>query len=335
MLNFLEVSLLGDHYFGHGSRVSFEGLNNGTSWKPFVYRVLVPKVTRAVTEITPTSWRESINNGLYDLRTTSLFVSFKTSMPWLMELFPNKHTIYSRLVCILIVYGCLIGYIIMLQKLSHALFPRTPLIALIAPVVALPVIVALSRPMQYPYDMAVLFLSASCYYCLLTKQFQRYFFLFFLACLNKESAVFIAIFFVFWFFEKMDVRTYVKYALAQAVIFATTKAIITWTYLHNTGHFLERRTERIWAYEWLQMHHISRIAMLLGLVLLLAYRWRDKPPFLKCSLMLIPYALTAYILFGAPGEYRVFFDILPLIILLIAHSLVELSVTSYQSFAAR
>ena len=117
LLNFLEVSLLGDHYYGHGSRVSFEGLNNGTSWKPFVYRLLVPKLTRTVTEMTPTSWRESINDGLYGLRTSSIFVSLKTAMPWLTELFPNKHTIYPRIICILIVYGSLLGFMVMLQKI--------------------------------------------------------------------------------------------------------------------------------------------------------------------------------------------------------------------------
>jgi hypothetical protein len=133
------------------------------------------------------------------------------------------------------------------------------------------------------------------------------------------------LFFVFWFFGRMDWRTYLKYIAIQAAILGTTKGIITYIYRANGGLFLERHMDRIMNYEWYQFHTIHHIVVTGAFVYFLLHRWKQKPDFLKCSIMLIPYAITSYVLFGAPGEYRVFFDILPLIILLISHSLVELS----------
>jgi hypothetical protein len=59
------------------------------------------------------------------------------------------------------------------------------------------------------------------------------------------------------------------------------------------------------------------------LFFLMTYRWQEKPAFLKTGLWLLPLVYMAYVMHGNPGEYRVFFDVLPLIILLATHTLTQ------------
>ncbi len=56
-----------------------------------------------------------------------------------------------------------------------------------------------------------------------------------------------------------------------------------------------------------------------------AYRWRTKPEFLRCGLWLFVPFTVLFLLGGFPGEYRVFYEVLPILVLLTTASVVELA----------
>lgn len=318
MLYFLHGSNLGDVFY----RTQFEATYEGTAWKPFVYRVLIPKATWLIVETTPASWQESINRALYDIKFNPAFSGIRNSLPWLADVYPDPQRIYPRAVMTLLIYGCLWGYIWAIYRLAQAAFPDNRAIHFFAPIFGMLVIPSFSWPFCYVYDIPVLFLSTACYYCIITGKIKPYVVFFTLATLNKESALFIALLFSVWFFRRMNSRQYAMAIATQCVIYVTIKIVLTMSFIPNPGWFLERHVADVLTNDLFSRSGYQRILVIAGLWFLLTFRWQDKPLFLKQLFWMMPIFYLCYILFGMPGEYRAFFDILPLAVLLGTHTLV-------------
>ena len=83
---------------------------------------------------------------------------------------------------------------------------------------------------------------------------------------------------------------------------------------------------------WLHMHLIfletdlvhPAVPVLVGGMALSVYRWHAKPEFLRCGLWLFVPFTVLYLVGGFPGEYRVFYEVLPILVLITTASMVEL-----------
>lgn len=320
LTHFLKVTLLGDAYY----RSAYGKMVEGKAWKPFVYRALVPGVTRAINLATPASVKESVTEGISGMLKNSRIAK---RLGWPKKLFPENANNYARMVTILILYGCLWGYVIFMYKMGTALFPGTTAIRYFAPAFALLAISSFStRPWtQYIYDIPVLFLASGCYYFMLFKRFRWYIAFFTLACLNKETTIFILIFFAIWFYKKLDRETYFGLLAMQVMLYAIIKLALTMIFKHNPGPFLDYSLYMMIQGELLATANYPRILGVAMIFLLLTYRWQQKTDFLKTVFWIFPLMYVAFIIYGRPGEYRVFFDILPLIVLLATHTLMDAS----------
>jgi hypothetical protein len=195
--------------------------------------------------------------------------------------------------------------------------------ACFAPVFGMLLISSFSYPFQYIYDIPVLFLSTACYYYMLKRRFTAYLLMFALACLNKESAVFVFLFFGIWFFNKLDKRSYINLLLLQYLIYALIRIGLVYLYSESPGEYLKNHLFRVLPGDVFTTSQFDRIITLAVMFFLLTYQWAKKPAFLKCGLWLLPAMYVAYLVYGMPHEYRVFFDVLPLPLLLCVHTLVE------------
>ena len=126
MLHFLHSSRLGDTY----DRMEFAAMVSGTAWKPFAYRVLIPRTTLLIADVTPKPWQKSIGNNFKGWLESSKFT--KRALPWLAPLY--EQDTYLRLVASLLVYGCLWGYIVAMYWLAKHLFPAEQAIHYFAPI---------------------------------------------------------------------------------------------------------------------------------------------------------------------------------------------------------
>ena len=319
MLHFLHGSNLGDVFY----RTKFEAMYNGTAWKPFVYRILIPKTTRAIVEATPPDWYKAINDSLYGIKFNPAFDGVRDLFPWLKNVYPDPARIYPRAVMTLLIYACLWGYIWALYRLAGAVFPGNAAIRLFAPVFGLLIIPSFSWQFEYVYDIPVLFLSTLCYYFMATNRMKPYLVAFAFAVLNKESAVFILLFFTFWFFNRLDHRRFVTLWSAQCLIYALIKITLTINYLPNAGWLLEHNVTWVLTSDLFSRSGYLRILVICLGFFLLTFRWQEKPLFLKYVFWIMPFFYAAYMLFGVPGEYRVFLDMMPLLTLLGVHTLIE------------
>ncbi len=327
MGHFLSSSLLGDRYY----RTDYEAMYSGNAWKPFVYRILIPKLTKTIVDSTPIRWQKYANNGVKKWMTDPDTLQVRRTLPWLGTIY-NKKNAYPRLVTTAIIYAALWGYIFMIHQLAASLVPASHAFRWIAPIFAMVAISSFSRPWQYIYDIPVLFLASSCYYFLFTRKLKAYLFCFFLACLNRETAIFIFLFFTIWSYKRFSTSTFVTLWVLQCVFYASIKIILTFTYLQNPGWFLENNFFRVLNQDIFAKANFYRIMAVAMIFYLMTARWTEKPAFLKNGLWVLPVIYLAYMVHGNPGEYRVFFDLLPLLILLATHTLTEVTELSRAPF---
>lgn len=319
MLHFLHGSNLGDVFY----RTQFEAMYSGTAWKPFVYRVLIPKTTRAIVEATPQGWQQGINDSLYSIKFNPAFDGIRSLFPWLKDVYPDPNRIYPRAVMTLLIYGCLWGYIWAMYQFAGAMFPGNTAVQLFTPIFGMLIIPSFSWQFEYVYDIPVLFLSTTCYYLMATNRFKPYIIFFTLAVLNKESSVYILLLFGLWFFNRLDHKRFVILWTAQCLIYALIKATVTMIYLRNPGWYLEHNVTWVMTSDLFSRSGYTRILMIALTFFLLTFRWQEKPLFLKYIFWVAPFFYAAYVMFGVPGEYRVFFDMLPPMILLGVHTLID------------
>jgi len=318
MSYFFQNSSLGDAY----PRTRFDAMIDGYASKPFIYRQLVPIFVRAIDRITPPDARGDVNNWVENIKTNKDYREFRRYTPWLEATFPLKITHYKRLVASIIIFTFLLLYMAVIFALGRKLFPNYPAVALLAPPFAMMAITSFGYQWQYIYDIPCLCLSTACFYFMYTQRFRLYLMVFFLSCLNKETAIFSMIFFAIWHVDKLGNKKFAVLWALQCAIYLSIKTILTVEYLNNPGYFLEQNMIVVLARDVLAEANLPKILLMAMMWFLFSHHWQDKPEFLKKSLWLLPMMYAAYFLYGYPMEYRVFFDLHGPLVLLATHTLV-------------
>lgn len=317
MTRFTVASSMGDSYW----RAQLGDMVAGKAMKPYVYRALVPTVAGLIVAATPSSVRGAVNDQLADLRGVDVVKGIMNARPAIKNAFANN-VLYVRFIVMSLVYGCLIGYIILLYKMGDYFYPQSWAMALASPVVGLIMIPGFTYPTMYIYDFAVLFLSAACFYTMALQRWRGYLFCFFLATLNKETSFFIFVFFTLWYLPRLDTPRYIRLWSAQAAIFLAIKTALWINFIGNAGVFLESYQD--WQIGLaLEGYNYRFLMVIFMMYFLLVFRWQEKPLFARYVLWLMPMMYLAYIMYGFPNEFRVFFDLFPLLVILVTHTLVE------------
>lgn len=317
-LHTMQRFLLSSNFGDTNSRVTLSAMVNGYAHRPFVYRALVPKMIDLVVKSTPTDTRTAINTTLQQ----NFYANLLGARPALRATLAENGILYMRAVMASIIYLCLWGYIFLLYKLGALFFPKQWAMALFMPIVGLVMITAFADRGLFIYDFPVLFLCAACYYCLARQRWGWYFFWFILACFNKETTIFLFAFYTFWYFSRLDAKPFITYWTLQWIIFVVIRLFIVITFMNNPGFFLEDHMN--WQISALFAgYNFKELSIYFVIIFLLTYHWRTKPLFARYVLTIFPLAYISYFVYGVPGEYRVFYDLFPLLTVLICDTLVR------------
>jgi hypothetical protein len=317
LARFAYVSGFGDSWRG----ATLEGMVQGTAERPYVYRILVPQIIGGIVRLTPALLQDAVNQKLA-VWLEDEAVRGLLAKPRMQGLYERPDLLYMRLVAGLVLMLLAAGYAVALYRLGSCLFPQQWALALFTPVIGLLIPPALMQPTVYLYDMAVLALSAACYCALATHRWRWYYFFFILACVNKETSLFMLLFYTLWFFPRLDTRRFIAHWAAQLALFVAIRGAIYRHFADNPGEFL-KSDYRDWHINTLLAGY-DAMALIIGLaaVFLLTFRWNEKPAFARYGLLILAMMGSAFFLFGRPGEYRVFFDVVPLLAVLAAHTLI-------------
>ncbi|MFO0388612.1 MAG: hypothetical protein ACK502_02685 [Alphaproteobacteria bacterium] len=320
MGRYLLSSNLGDTWRG----ATVEQMVNGTAERPYVYRRLVPVITFIVREATPSSLQNWVNVNVSqfanDLNTTQVMAVHKRMFRQALE---KTDGFFMRTISAGIAFACLLGFVFATYRLTVALFPHMTGLHLSAPIVGLLMVPALLVPTAFIYDLPALGLAAGCYYALAVKNWRWFFIWFVLACVNKETAIFLTIFYCLCYRSlSLTRREYFGFLLLQLIVFVIIRGVIYWQFMDNPGIFLASSYSPQQAALWLDGYGYKALVTYLTIFFLLVFGWNEKPLFIRHGITLFMVIYVAYFLFGRPGEYRVFLDVVPLISIMIAHTLI-------------
>ena len=311
------------------------GVDWSTEWSPagevrkppVAYRLLIPAVTQVARSVMPGFVKEAVTPLLIKGRDTGfvrqcLSWDYDGHLPQIGDAY-----IFDSFVKIGVIYAFLLAFIWMLYVLARALFPESTLYALLAPALALLVMVPFEKLYAYSYDFSELFFSCACFYLLLKERWRAYLVCLALAMFNKETTMFIMFFYFIWFYGKMPRKRYLQLGLLQIAICVLIEGMVRYYTMGNLfvytqdAHFIQFRRviPFMIGYDYTTAIHI----VILGV--LMTYRWMDKPAFLRVGSWVVGVNVGAFLLTCNPGEYRDLYFSLPVWILLATHTLVSLS----------
>jgi hypothetical protein len=307
-------------------RAMFPDMVFGNAHKPYVYRTLVPSTIRALQAVVP----QTIRNGLVEtVDQQAGIASMFERLGW-----ETEYAIEYGLV-VIILFVSLIGFIGAVQYLYEGLYGGPKgygrQIGLIAAVGLLPLL----KYYNYIYDFPQLFLITLALGLLVRRNWSLYLVVFVFCCFNKETSILLVMvfFLYYWGNIKTDRTEYMKLLIVQLALFVLIKGILTYIYHDNPGSFIEFH---LYDYNLIRLRKIKPFALLLwggGVSFLLFYQWLKKPKFLRVSLMMLLPLVGLTLFLGFIDEWRDYFEVYPVLVLLAAHTVGKLAGLSMEEAA--
>ncbi len=294
-------------YFGDDGLVSRFA---GTAPRPYCYRVLTDWLLRGVTDV-----------GLTRIRIGPLDAVVRVAQA-------SQHAVPAAsfeqikaygLVATLLAFGFMLLVFLAALRLLHSYFWATLTVLLASLIVNSIQLQGYSQP----YDFSTLFFSALLFW-LMTRENEKLFSAWFpLACLAKESLYLLVIASVFASYRRQPIRNILGH-----LTFRTAAFIIIYGWqrsafaanagapmYHNIPGHIHMLVEHVDIYDvWSALFAFSLPFFSLPL----------KHPALKGGLCVLPVLGILYIWGGNPGEFRIIFELLPIVIISAMDSLKRL-----------
>ncbi|NBO19207.1 MAG: hypothetical protein EBV03_08305 [Proteobacteria bacterium] len=174
---------------------------------------------------------------------------------------------------------------------------------------------------SFSYDFAELFFSSALLYLLYIQRWWLYLACFLLACLTKETVIFSVFFFAIWGFSRVPKRSYLLLLAVQMVLYAAVRLGLAAYYEHTDGFLYTNRSMLVM--QWMMYYGYDNVMTIIGTLLLLAYRWQEKPLLWRMALWMLVPNFFAYLIIGNGPEYRAFYWSMPSMILLASHTIMQ------------
>lgn len=282
----------------------------GTAHRPFVYRALVPGMVRVITPVLP---EDAFQDSSF---VRSAFALFDWEMPYARE----------YMVSFALIYLGFFAFAWAVRALITSLYGTQVIYGYMVSIAAVFLLIAFwsGGYTNYIYDIATLALTTYALALLVRQRWTVYLFVFLLACINKETTILLAFIFALHYFRRMERRRFAVLFGTQIVIFAAVKGALTLAFSSTPGSIAE-----VHLAENLQRLALVPILpeatlMLVCLSVLILYRWREKPVFLKHALWMLPPLFILGMVSGMIDEYRIFYEVYPVVLLLVAHSVIRI-----------
>ncbi len=292
----------------------------GTPSRPMVYRVLMPMVMKAALHLVPDAVERPVKAQLISWRDSDEGKAFVKKY-FLRKPPLDDGQIFESAAVLCVCYVTLLMFLGMLYMLARAMFPESTSYALLAPFVALQVLPILTVNNGYIYDFSELFFSCLLTWLMLKGRYCVYLIAFAIATLNKETTLFMIVFFAAYVFRKVPFRQYRNLMLAQCVLYVAIKGALMLYFASYPGELIGPKVTVAgnlhYLWQW------GDYKFLLFALALMAYRWTQKPAVLRAGLPMLLVHWGIYFAICVPGEYRDLYWSLPAMLLLMTHSLVS------------
>ena len=293
-------------------KAMFPDMIYGTAYKPFVYRTLLPAMVRLIQAPIPMQVRDLINKSLSNV---SILKSAIDKLGW------EKDYLLDYSVAFILLYLFLLGFLGAFKYLFTRLISTNEIFLNVTSFVAIVGLPLLFKYYTYIYDFPTLFLFTLGLGLMAAEQWNLYMLVFIFATFNKETSILLAfIYFIHNFPNIMAGKLFLKLLIMQLVFYAGIKLVVTILFVNNPGTFLEFH---LFDHNLIILRNIDLLPLLLILlpiIILVFYKWREKPKLLKDGLWVLVPLVSIAVFYGFIDEYRAYYEAYPIICLLIIYS---------------
>jgi hypothetical protein len=299
----------------HHKPSAFGPMVYGRANRPFVSRVLVPGLVRALQFVVPGGLRARLESEAEQLPLATLFAH--------LDHIPANLAAEFLTAC-LVMYGLLLGFLVTFRCLCGEVFDAPEGVRRAVPLFALCLLPSLFVYVSYLYDFATLFLFTLGLLLLRRRQWIGFLVVVAISCFNKETAILLTMLMWIACAGGRRPKWYRTLLAVQLALFAVSRVILFLAFRENAGsnlefHLIDHNLRLVRPYPPASVMAWVMVAALV------AFDWRNKPRILRNSLwMLVPLSSLGFV-FGYFDELRDYYEVFPAVVLLMAYSLVRLA----------
>jgi hypothetical protein len=291
----------------------FSDMIYGEATRPFVYRVLMPASIRLIASAIPPQTKAATNSRLQNNHLVQEVLSrFNTQPEYAVE----------SLIALALLYLSLLGFVFALRYLLTGVFQAPTAFTDLVPLLgALGLVLFFTH--GYLYDFSTLLLFTLGLGLMVRANWRAYLPVFVLACLNKETAILLTLVFAVHFYRnpRIDRAHFTRILALQIAIYVVIRLLLMWTFRDNPGSLVEFHLHRHWSvYKRYPLLAIASILLCILVAFMMFHKWREKPYFLLHGTLIIIPLFALHMLWGWPYEFRVFYEVYPITVLLCAHT---------------
>jgi hypothetical protein len=295
----------------------FEDMVYGTAHKPYVCRALLPFGIRTVVSVIPEEVKNSINRKIIKNKTFRIMNS-----KWRWE----KRLLTEYIIGCVFMYLALIGFFFAFRILFNTVYEASNKLLDLTSLLALLGLPVMFKYHSYIYDFGTLFLFTLGLALMAQKKWLLFLVIYTLACFNKETTILLTFLFVIYFgfysAPRLNKSLLIKLLSAQAGIYLIVRLVLLYFFHDNPGRFLLGKM--LFRHNLFLKPYTMGAYSFLVVVLMVLYKWDEKPIFLKCGLLMLIPLLTLCLFFGYLDELRDYYEVYPVVILLMAHTIGEI-----------
>lgn len=283
---------------------TFKAMINGTCYKPFVSRCLVPVIIRNISYLIPETVKKDVNDW-----------GIKNIIYLTMD--KNNIDLTDLLLAIIIWYASIIGFALIFMKLILLFYTVEDKFLYLFSLIAVAGLPIFFKYYSYLYDFPQLFLFTIGLFLLAQQKWSFYLIVLAISTINKETSILLTFIYFIYYKNKLSKSVFTRLFVYQIFIYLLIKIVLTITFINNPGTFAEFQLFRN-----LKMapYSISQFVSFIIIGLAIVYDWKSKPSFLRHSFsILIPLILLS-IVWGYFDEYRDYYEVYPVLLLLITHT---------------
>jgi hypothetical protein len=282
----------------------------GRAYRPYVYRTLIPSLVRFLSVLTPRSVGAVVNRVARP--------SVLAHVGW-----EPDHAI-EYLILLILMGLSLFGFIVATRYLFNSVFEAPTFVSEVTSLIAVACLPGFLAPYgRHIYDFSTLFLFTLGLGLLARAKWKWFLIVYLVACINKETTILLTLVFLVHYRRasgSLSREAFLRVLTYQLVIFFVIKTFVTVHFRTNPGsglefHLLDHNYQLL-----LHPYAFSTVITWLGLAVFTFYDWRHKPRFLLHGLVILPPLLIVVLFGGLLDELRAYYEVYPVVLLLLAHS---------------
>jgi hypothetical protein len=281
---------------------------NGTVDLPFAYRQLMPIAARALGRVIDAvpGLETRLERGVFSQFTFEYFTL-------------ERRNREAFLLAAIVDFALLIGFTFIMRALCRRVLRYGEFGSAAGALLSLFVLpVFFAQGTHYIYDFGALTLCAAMFLAMSRAAWAAYLVLFALAMLNKETAVLMIIPFAVYGWTVLPKKKWLLFAGAQVIIAAAVRAVLYYYYLNTPGvPMCADDSFNFWnMWEADGLYLFNFLVPRLFIMLVVLANFFEKPLLLRAGALLTIPLFIGYVIGGQWGEFRVFYEVYPILFLL-------------------